>query len=431
VVGRLHSWSRALVADDVLLDLRHLNDIRVDQRGDHVWAEVGAGCQIKHLLIELEKRAGVTLPSLGLITEQTLVGAAATGTHGSGKNSLSHYIAEMRLATYDPETGTPMIRVIVGGPELRAARCSLGCLGVVVSVGLWCRPQYQVEEHMRRYQRLDDVLAAEEQFPLQQFFLIPWLWAFLVQHRREVATRRSALATLYRCYFFLVFDVGLHLVLLPLVRWGRRGLVRRFFRRMLPWTVVQRQRVVDRSQAMLVMEHELFRHIEIEMFVTRSRIRDALAYIEDILKYFDGDDAALTSSTRECLGGIGLLRELDERRGSYTHHYPICVRRVLADDTMLSMASGVGEPYYAVSFISYDRPEHRRGFLELAEFLSRSMGALFGARPHWGKICPVTAEEVVRLYPELSGFRAVCAAFDPAGVFRNDWLDRVLFGARG
>jgi hypothetical protein len=95
---------------------------------------------------------------------------------------------------------------------------------------------------------------------------------------------------------------------------------------------------------------------------------------------------------------------------------------------MVSMASGAGEPYYAVSFISYDRPEHRRGFLELAAFLSRSMGALFGARPHWGKVCPLTAEEAARLYPELPAFRAVCAALDPAGVFRNDWLDCVLFG---
>ena len=33
-----------------------------------------------------------TLPSLGLIDEQTVAGATATGTHGSGRNSLSHYV---------------------------------------------------------------------------------------------------------------------------------------------------------------------------------------------------------------------------------------------------------------------------------------------------------------------------------------------------
>jgi hypothetical protein len=54
------------------------------------------------------------------------------------------------------------------------------------------------------------------------------------------------------------------------------------------------------------------------------------------------------------------------------------------------------------------------------------MIALFSARPHWGKICPLTAEEADRLYPELAQFREICRQFDPAGIFRNAWLERVL-----
>jgi len=132
----------------------------------------------------LERQSGGTLPSLGLITEQSIAGAVSTGTHGSGKHSLSHYIDEVRAATYDPATGKPVIRVISDGSELRAARCSLGSLGVIVSVGFWCRPQYQIEEHFRRYNGLDEVLAAETDYPLQQFYLIPWLW------HREVCPSR-------------------------------------------------------------------------------------------------------------------------------------------------------------------------------------------------------------------------------------------------
>ena len=35
---------------------------------------------------------------------------------------------------------------------------------------------------------------------------------------------------------------------------------------------------------------------------------------------------------------------LDELRGMYTHHYPICIRRVLPDDTLISMTAMVAEP---------------------------------------------------------------------------------------
>jgi FAD/FMN-containing dehydrogenase len=91
-VGRLHSWSIAVHADEVLIDLRYLNHVQVIASGAR--AAVGAGCQIKRLLAELD-RQGLTLPSVGLISEQTIAGATATGTHGSGKHSLSHSAAEI------------------------------------------------------------------------------------------------------------------------------------------------------------------------------------------------------------------------------------------------------------------------------------------------------------------------------------------------
>jgi FAD/FMN-containing dehydrogenase len=426
VVGSRHSWSEVVVAEDVMIDLRHLNEVRVEQREGKPWAFVGAGCTIERLLVELEGQAGVTLPSLGLITEQTIAGASATGTHGSGKNSLSHYLAEVRIATYDPVSGKPVIRIVNADPELRAARCALGVLGIIVSCGIWCRPQYHVEETLRRHRTLDEVLAAAERFPLQQFFLMPWLWQYVTQHRREVAAPRSWLATLYRCYFFLMFDVGLHLVILTLVWLRRRRLVHGFFRYLVRWTLIQRWPVVDKSSEMLVMEHELFRHVEIELFVVQPKLLDALAYVEEVVKYFDGDNHALSPATRSQLDERGLLAELADLCGSYTHHYPICVRKVLPDATMLSMSTGSEEPSYAISFISYDAVADLQPFLTFARFLSRSMIALFSARPHWGKICPLTAEEADRLYPELAQFRDICRQFDPAGVFRNAWLERVL-----
>ena len=426
VVGRLHSWSPAMVGEDVLLDLQFLDRVHVERRGDRVWAQIGAGCQIKRALEELEIQANVTLPSLGLITEQTYVGAAATATHGSGTHSLSHTIVEIRVAVFD-EAGRAIIRTISEGPELRAAPCSRGCVGGVLSGGIWCRDQYHVEEHWRRHRSLDDVIAAAERFPLQQFFLIPWLWEFIAQHRREVSGPRSRLAGLYRWYVYLVFDITFHLVILSLLQCGRRALVHGFFRRVLSLTVVKRWRVVDKSQKMLVMEHQLFRHVEIELFVTQSRIHEALAFTEEVLKYFAGDEGAISSETKNRLSSSLLWEQLSASRGRYLHHYPICVRRILPDHCMLSMASGTDEPWYAISFISYDPPERLDNFLTFAQFLTKSMVALFAARPHWGKICPLNADDVEHLYPELANFRDVCTSLDPEGAFRNDWLNGLLF----
>jgi L-gulonolactone oxidase len=245
-IGRLHSWSQAIVGDDVLLDLRSLDSVGLESNATgQAVAWIGAGCQIKRVLAELERLGGHTLPSVGLISEQSIAGAISTATHGSGKHSLSHYVSAIRLATYDDKSGEPVLRTITAGPELQAARCSLGCLGIIVAVQVQVRPQYFVEEHLRAYQTLDEVLAAENEYPLQQFYLLPWRWTYLAQHRQEVAGPRSWHAPLYRAYWFSFIDLGLHLVLLLLVQLLRSpALIRAFYRWLVMLTVVRGWRVV-------------------------------------------------------------------------------------------------------------------------------------------------------------------------------------------
>lgn len=425
-VGRLHSWSQAAQADDVLVDLRHLDHVELTREADGPLATIGGGCQIKRALAELAQH-GLTLPTLGLISEQTIAGATATGTHGSGRHSLSHYLIEVRLAHYDPASGEPLVRVIHEGDELRAARCSLGCLGIVLSVGLRPPPKYRIEEWMQRHDSLESVLAEESQTPLQQFYLIPWLWTYLVQHRRESDRPRSLLAGLYRVYWFLTMDLGLHLLIRFLVQTLQSDrLVRWFYRHVALLTAVRGWHVVDDSADMLVMEHELFRHIEIEVFVQRTELPAALDYLRELLEHCGGNGAGLSPATRDRLREAGLEGELSSLLGKYVHHYAICVRRVLPDDTLISMTAGDEQPRYALSLISYARPQRRESFFVFADFLARSMAALFDARPHWGKICPLDASTLEKLYPDLPAFREVCRHLDPRQSFGNEWTKCVL-----
>jgi FAD/FMN-containing dehydrogenase len=403
-IGRLHSWSQAAVGEDVLIDLRHLNRVTIHAGSDRPWVEVGAGCQIKRLLSRLD-RQGYTLPAVGLIDEQSVAGATATGTHGSGKNSLAHYIEAARVARYDPATGEPCITTISEENELRALRCSLGCLGVITSLRLPIRKQYHVEEHFCSYPTLDDVLAQEDRYPIQQFFLLPWRWDYFAQHRREVAQPVSRLAALYRLYWCVGMDVGLHLIIWTLVRALPSSFTKAFFRRVVTKLVPRPWRVIDQSQRQLTMQHELFRHIEIEFFVKRSLMADAIRALREIM-------------------------ERHSETGGYTHHYPICIRKVLTDATLISMSSGWDEPAYALSVISYAKPDQRQGFFALAQELAETLATRFNARPHWGKYCPLSSSELRRLYPAWAEFAAIRESADPAHVFSNDWLQSV-FGDAG
>ena len=84
VIASGHAWSDAIKTTGLLINLRNFDKVQVTDDGST--AKVGAGCQIKHLVAELAKQ-DKTLLSSGLIDEQTVAGATATGTHGSGKNS--------------------------------------------------------------------------------------------------------------------------------------------------------------------------------------------------------------------------------------------------------------------------------------------------------------------------------------------------------
>ena len=421
VVGSRHSWSDAIRTEDTLIDMGHFQHVRVNEQNGRSHVTVGAGCQIKRLLAALNKE-GLTIPSLGLVTEQTIAGAVATGTHGSGKHSLSHYVRSLRLMCFDETGESPQIVEISDGIGLQAARCSLGCLGIVVELTLPCVPQYFVQEKVTWCETIEDVLALEKDAPLLQTHLLPHRWSFAVMERSVAAEpRRRRFAALYRLYWFLNFDVGMHLLIKLFASVLRsRRLVHLLFSWIVPACAFTRWVVVDRSDRALVMEHELFRHLELEVFVVRSRLVEAAGFVEDILRLADDASYQLPTKTHEKLQTAGLLDSLAPIKGTFTHHYPITFRRILPDDTLISMASGSVEDCYAISLITYVEP--REEFFSLATFLSNSMCELFHARIHWGKWFPQTGEQVNQLYPQLDEFRDVCYRFDPNGVFRNEFV---------
>ena len=71
---------------------------------------------------------------------------------------------------------------------------------------------------------------------------------------------------------------------------------------------------------------------------------------------------------------------------------------------------------------------------ELAATLGKLEAALapFEMRPHWGKMTTWGSAQYEQAYgPALAEFRRVAATLDPAGKFRNRWVDERLFGGGG
>ena len=427
-IGSLHAWSDIAKTDGVIIEMKRLSSVEVAENEKSVW--IGAGCKVKRALRSLALR-GLTLPSVGLIDEQTVAGATATGTHGSGSNCLSHFIKAVRVAHYD-SIGKAVLTTIDSGDELRAARCSLGMLGVIVAIEFQCRKKYNIEEQALGHKTLSSAIAMEATHPQQQFYLIPWSWNFIGHHRVESEQDRSGLATLYRLYCFFVIDVGLHIAVTFLSRMFKSAAATRFFfKRILPWTIINRWKVVDDSHAMLVMEHELFRHIEIEVFVPRSKVEEATNLLIDVVNVFGGMPKRSETETDVLLDSANRKEELESMAGDYCHHYPICYRRILPDDTMLTCSSAsdtadANEDWYAISFISYHFLDDREGFFKFANFIASLVAELFGGRCHWGKYNPLDRDQNACLYSEMDRFKKVVQRFDPDGLFSNDWLSEVV-----
>src|SRR5262249_2800318 len=194
-----------------------LDAVRPVTRNGETFVQVGAGCRLQDVLDRLHAATDRTLPSLGAIKRQTVAGAISTGTHGSGKPSLSHFVTAVRIAAYDPG-GKPVIMRHDGGDGLLAARCALGCMGVILSVETATVQKYLVEETIRWHRSLPDLLARYPERPLTQFILVPYVWAWLAWERRAVAMRERTLgerlkAWLIRASGTVNVDIFFHLML--------------------------------------------------------------------------------------------------------------------------------------------------------------------------------------------------------------------------
>ena len=74
----------------------------------------------------------------------------------------------------------------------------------------------------------------------------------------------------------------------------------------------------------------------------------------------------------------------------------------------------------------------KQNWPEVSKLLSQIEEQLapFDARPHWGKLFTMEPERLRSIYAKLPDFQELLGQYDPAGKFRNKFLNTYIFGGR-
>jgi len=390
VAGSGHSFTDIACTDGLMLDLSRMDRV-LSLEGELVTVE--AGITLAALGAELADR-GLALENQGDIDRQTLAGALATATHGTGARfrNLSASVVALRLVD-----GSGEVVELSGDSDpdgWRAARVGLGALGAVSAITLRCVPLFtvrRVDEPRPLAETLDRLDEHADDHDHFELYVFPHAnkalcrfseridappepgseWRLLVQERLLENAVMGAAARAGR----------LAPALIPLVNRGITGLVSRSVK-------------VDRSHRVYASRRAV-RFTEMEYAVPRAHARET---VERVL-------------------------ELVPRRGLPVG-FPIEVRFVAGDDALLSPAHGRDTCYVAVH--QYLGMEYETYFRAVESIMDE-----YGGRPHWGKRHYQSAATLAPRYPEWERFASVRARLDPAGRFENDYLRRVLGELRG
>jgi L-gulonolactone oxidase len=385
-VGSGHSFTDTAVTDGRLVVLDRYRRV-LDVDTDRCRVTVESGLRLEHLNQALDDR-GVALPNLGDIAYQTVAGATATATHGTGARlpGLAAQIVGMRLVTGD---GAVIECSADHEPEVfHAARVGVGALGLVSTVTLQAVPAFHLRA-VNEPMRLDAVLAeldthvdGNDHF---EFFWVPHTgWALTKRNNRTTDPRA------------------------PRPRWKQWwdqialenyafGAVCRVGRRRPQWTprlaralpASGRQEFVDRSD-LVFASPRLVRFYEMEYEIPREACAEALNRVRAFVK-----EAGLMLS------------------------FPVEVRFTAADDIPLS--TGYGRPNAYIAVHVFEGMPYEQYFSGVEAIMDD-----YDGRPHWGKLHFQTAETLEPRYPEWDRFQMVRRRLDPDGRFANAYTRRVL-----
>jgi FAD-linked oxidoreductase len=386
-VGSGHSFTAAAATSGVRVELGRLAGL-VSVDATARLATVQAGMTLRRLNAVLAAH-GLALPNLGDIDTQTISGALATGTHGTGAGfgCLSTFVENMEIVT---GTGEVLRCSASSSPDLfHAAAVNVGALGIVTELTLRCVDAFTLRADERPGSLADvfaDLDALVESNDHVEFYWFPYTERVQVKRNNRVPAGDAPLS---RLRGWLDDEFLSNRVFAGACRLGRT----------VPRLVPAISAVSARA-----LSPRVYTGPSYEVFCTPRRVR----FVE--MEY---------GLPRESLpeAFAGLRRIIDSLPSRVV--FPVEVRFTAADDLWLSHGYRRDSAYIAIhQFVGMPYEEYFKRFETLALTL--------GGRPHWGKQHFQDASYFASAYPRFGDFRAVRDKLDPDRIFGNEYLDRIL-----
>jgi FAD-linked oxidoreductase len=387
VAGSGHSFTEAAMTDGTMVDAGAFSGV-IDADRSSGLVKVGAGTVLAELNEELY-RLGLAMENLGDIDRQTIAGAIATATHGTGAKlrNISSQVEGMELVLGD---GSVRELSADGDPDLlRAARVGIGALGAVTAVTLRCLPAFtlhRVDTPCPREEVFDAFNRRADEHDHFELFTFPYADSALVleRNRTEVPPRPRGRAAAF------LNDIVLENWALEAISAAGKLFPRGIpsLSRLAAW-LASGSKSTDRSDRIFANERRV-RFTEMEYGVPREH----------------GPEAA-----RRVIEWV--------RSNRYPVFFPIEMRVTAADDALLSPSHERDTAYIAVH--QY-RGMEWRPYFEAVEAIMNE----YGGRPHWGKRHFQTAATLAERYPRWADFQAARDELDPNRVFSNEYAQRVL-----
>jgi xylitol oxidase len=359
--------------------------IRIDREAGTV--TVGGGQRYGELCASLES-AGLALANLASLPHISIAGSCATGTHGSGDRNANLAAAASAVELVRADGEIERIDQATPGDGLHGAVASLGALGVVTSVTLDIEPTFRVRQDVYEDLALSDLVGHFEDIVSAAYSVSIFTdWSGPSFHQVWLKTRLDAEGgpgpPPRELFGARLADRDLHPILglsaaACTPQQGRPG----------PWHERLPHFRLDHTPS-------AGDELQSEYLVARADAVQALLAIEAL---------------RDRLSPLVQVSE---------------IRTVAADELWLS-------PAYrrdSVAFHFTWKPHVDRVLDRLRDI--EAVLEPFEPRPHWGKLFTIDAQVIRSRYERRLDFTSLARRLDPGGKFRNDFVDRYVFGGPG
>ncbi|KAH7044565.1 D-arabinono-1,4-lactone oxidase-domain-containing protein [Macrophomina phaseolina] len=415
LVGCGHSPSDLTCTSAWMMNLDKFNRVlRVDREKGVMLVQGGIRL---YQLNEAGKEYGLTMPNLGSINQQSIVGAISTATHGSSMSHglLSGAVRSLRLVLAN---GSTVLCSAEQNVDLfRAALVSLGALGIIVEVEYQMIPHANIEWHQTLkplsyvLDKWDKGLWTEKEFT--RVWWLPYMKRGIIwsaeKTEKPVRPPKSSWyggSVGFHTYHILLWIANYVPPILPAIEWFVFGMQYGFSDDAL-------------TSAVEPMRTGLLMNCLYSQFVNEWALplHKGPEAITRLSAWINGDEetARIPFSPR----GLWVHAPIEVRVADTSRHpqpRPF-LDPTVPDGPTLFLNATLYRPYHL------DPPCHER-YYEAFEWLMKEMGA----RPHWAKNFRTIDHAVLDgMYgDDLQRWLAVRNDVDPDGMFAGAWHRRTV-----